>query len=269
MSISIKCAAQKVFKDKSFGVNLLFLVILSFLNGLFTFAILAKNIALYIPTFFAAAFASIVMIGYDITYMRNLFNDKDAELPHWKQISKFFSTGFKYTISIILLIMSIYIPLLFILVGYSFFKFSALSPLIIILGTYIIIAVIEVLIITLSLAVTFAFVESEDNILEVFNFKKVFGYINTNYFSALFAVGIFGVIHNILTKLSIANIKYAIIYIVPLIIFPIFRLIIDNIAAQAYHAQKDNEKASAKTILIYLIILAFLFVLAYMFKIIQ
>ena len=58
----------------------------------------------------------------------------------------------------------------------------------------------------------------------------------------------------ILAVLTVMNIKYILLYIIPLMITPLLRFIASNLMAQAYLADKNLEKGSRGRLFLYLII---------------
>ncbi len=58
-------------------------------------------------------------------------------------------------------------------------------------------------------------------------------------------------INGVLATVTTIKIKYALFYIIPLLLAPFFRLITNNLIAQAYNADKNNETGSVLRLILY------------------
>ncbi len=257
MTVSLRAATKNVIKDKDFLSKYFVLVILSFIVGLTFFASYAKNYALLIPSSALAMIASIIMCGYDFKYMGVLIQDKDANLPEWDNWGTLLTTGLKFFGAIFLLAFAIIAVTLAaaILAGLtSIFSKTVALALLIAIGIINIIICICLLMATPALI--YNFIDTDYNLLSVFNFKKLCGYLSINYFSAYF-IGLFiAVIVSIFASATTIRAEYVLLYIIPLLIAPFVRMINDNLLIQAYTANKNSEKGSIAKLALYFILFA-------------
>lgn len=251
MSINIKEAFINPFRDKNFIQKYSVLLILSFCCGILGFAIIAHNYSYIKPILILAILAAVTNLGYDLEYIKSLIKNENTELPEWKDFFKYMLSGSKFSLAIILLV-SVCVGIvlgLFILFGIFIYK----KTLLLVLAAHIalgILTVIEIIMVFASMSYIYVYIDSNDDIFSVFNVKKVFSNFSANYFTALFASLTFTLINGLLGSIAMINIKYALFYIIPLIITPIIKLVSDNLAAQAYLRNKNFESGSViKTVI--------------------
>ncbi len=252
MTISIRKAFKNIVKDKDFLPKYTVLIILSFGCGLLSFALLAKNQQVMVPSLIIAIIASCFALGYDIEYTKLLIKKDDADLPNWSKWAEYFGIGLKYIWAIILLGITILTAIIMFAAIGTLLTLKVKSHMAIVIHTsYALLIVIEILMAFCSIGFTYLFIESEYNILSLFNIKKLFGYISRNYFTALFGMAMLASINGVFATLTTAKIKYALLYIIPLMIAPFLRMISNNMIAQAYTANQNNEKSPLWKILLF------------------
>ena len=274
MSVSMRAAFSNVLKDKDFLSKYTILVLLSFCNGLAVYASLAKNYALFIPAVAIATLASILAFGYDFAYIKNLISNKDVDMPEWTwgNLGDYSLTGVKYFAAVLLLAMSvgviILIPVLITLILGAINKFM----LVFIIIPFFILMLIELFVCIASQGFVYSFIDTNYDILALFRFKKICSYFSVNYFTALFAFGCLALLNGILATATTSSLRYALFYIIPLLLAPFLRMGINNLMAQAYRAKRDGEPSCVGKMLAYIgcfVLLLIVFGVVYFFTVIK
>lgn len=264
MAVSLRKAFKNVLSDGDFLSKFAILIVLSFCNGLLTFALIARNYGWLIPAAVLSVIATIIGFGYDFKYIKNLIDNENSEMPEWSGIGEFFITGTKYVAAVMLFAMAVGLILFVPIVLFACLSFISKVFFILMMLPFFLCILFEIYICFASLGMVYVFLDSDMDILSLFNFKKIFSYFSVSYFVALFAVGALAFGNGLLGSIATINLKYALLYIIPLIIAPFLRMINNNLIAQAYNANKNNEKGSVGKLFIYLaliIIITILFVL--------
>ena len=254
MAISIRNSIKNIFSDEDFITKYSILVVLSFICGLVVFATLAHNKPLIIPTTILATLAGCVTLGYDITYLKTLIEKEDAKLPEWNRFFEYLNTGLRFVCAILLLVAAIMGGILILTILGKILSYN-IKALMLLFYSILTLAVIgfEIFLLFCGIGFMYMFIESDYNITSVFNIKKLYNYFSTNYFIALFAMVTISGINGILATLTTIKIRYALFYIIPLLLAPFFRLITNNLIAQAYNADKNNETGSVWRLIFYAI----------------
>ncbi len=255
MSVSLRAAIKNIAKDKDFLSKYLILVILSFTVGLTFFASYAKNYALVIPSSALGMLASIILCGYDFRYLKKLINNTDANLPEWNNFGELLITGLKFFGTVFLLAVAIIavVLVLTILSGLTVFISKGLAFSLLI-GVGVLNIIICACLLAYTPAIIYNFIDTDYDLAAIFNFKKLSSYFSRNYFSAFFAGGFVAILVSIFAIITTAKPEYVLLYIIPLMIAPIVRMINDNLLIQAYTANKANEKGSAVKLILYFIL---------------
>lgn len=262
MSVSIKKSFGNIFSDKSFIEKYSNLVILSFACGFLNFVILAKNYSLLIPAIFLAAIAVVFNFGYDLTYVKSMMVNINSELPLWNgNFKKFFILGLKWIAAILLICFIFDIVLVFFMILVSIFAMLLHYKSVVLMMPKILFIVSEIFAIIFMQGLIYLFLDSNEAIASLFNLKKLFSYFSVNYFTSVAGTSIFILFNAILSTLATIKLEYALWYIVPLLIAPLFKLVNDNLMAQAYVANKNNEKTSWTILVLYLIMAILLCIL--------
>lgn len=253
MAISIRNSIKNIFNDKDFTAKYSILVVLSFICGLFVFATLAHNKPLIIPTAILATLAGCTTVGYDITYLKALMEKEDAKLPEWDKFFEYFNAGLKFLFALLLLAASIMGAVL-LLTFLGKILLGNIKIIMIIFFTLLNLLALgfEIYLLFCGIGFLYVFIESDYSIISVFNLKKIYNYFSTNYFIALFAMVTIAGINGVLATLTTIRIKYALFYIIPLLIAPFLRLITNNLIAQAHIADKNNESGSVWKLILYI-----------------
>lgn len=274
MAVSMRAAFSNVLRDKDFLSKYTILVLLSFCNGLAVYASLAKNYTLLIPAIAISTLASILAFGYDFTYIKNLILNKDANMPEWTwgNIGEYSLTGVKYLAAVLLLAMSVgiimLIPILLILILGAISKFM----LVLLIIPFFILMLIELFVCIASQGFVYSFIDTNCDILALFKFKRVCSYFSVNYFTSLFAFGCLAIFNGILATVTTSSIRYALFYIIPLLLAPFLRMGINNLMAQAYRAKRDSEPSCVGKMLVYIgcfVLLLIGFCAAYFFSVVK
>lgn len=268
MSVNIVKAFKNVLSDEDFLSKYTILVVLSFCSGLMAFAVLAKNNDLLLPSLILAVAAAIISFGYDIQYIKDLIKDENAKMPEWSNIGEYILCGTKCFGAILIFALAVIGIIISFTVLVALLA-SLFKPLILLIFIPLLfLFIIEIFTVLASVGFMYAFIESDMNLLSLFDFKKVCSYFSVNYFTVLFITGAFAIFNGILGSLTTINIKYSLLYIIPLMLAAFFRMGINNMIAQAYRANRDNEKGSATNMVIALgvcILLLLLFVVLSIF----
>ena len=253
VAISLIDAFKQVFKDKNFMPTYTVLVILSFCCGLLFFATLAKNTPLIFPSIILAICALCLSEGFHLQYFKSLVTTQDKNMPNFKDVGCYAMTGIKFLAATTILCLTI-LPLtifstIFVLL------FSVISKpamhLALLFSTFIFL-IIEIFILICIPAFIYVFTDTDEDVVSFLFIKKLCGYFSCNYFSALFLIAFISALNGVISVATTVNIKYALLYIIPLMITPIIRLGADNILAQAYCANKNSEKGSVGRMIFYL-----------------
>ncbi|MBR6099376.1 DUF4013 domain-containing protein [bacterium] len=245
MAVSTRSAFKNIFKDKDFLSKYSVLVVLTFAMGLMTFIMVAKNydlLPIAIPLYFLAM---IFDYGYHLKYIQNLMNDENALLPDWSKPGDIFITGIKFITAILMLAMPIIAVFLVLLVSVAMLSTVSKAFLVLLIIPFFLFAIVEIVLILAGPGFLFAYLEQNEDLFALYNLKKVFSYFSINYFTALFAILSLSVILGFMGSCTMVSLKYALFYIIPLLLAPIFRLSFNNLIGQAYCANKRDEKGSA------------------------
>ena len=254
MTLSIKKAFKNIFADKEFWAKYAVLLILSFCLGFLNFTMMAKNYLLFVPAVAVAVMSSCLFNGYEIQYIKSLMNDKNAKMPEWNDnIWNFFLIGLKY-FTAILLVGIVCSAIVIVLMMFAVIAAYILHyPILLKILSRTLFIIIEIVAIILTQGFIYLFIESNYEITSLFNFKKLFSYFGVTYFTSTAMCINLLVIIAIIATITTANIRYALLYLIPLIISPVFNLGMDNIRAQAYRAIKNNKKISFLSFILYTI----------------
>lgn len=254
MAVSIRKAFKNVLSDEDFLSKYAVLVVLSFCNGLLTFALLAKNYMWILPALALSITATVIAFGYDLKYIRSLIDDENAKMPEWSGILEYTLNGIKYLGAVMLFAMAtsmiLIIPMLVVAI------LAVISKVFLILMSIpvLLFILVELYVCIASIGFVYVFLDSDMDICSLFNFKKIFSYFSINYFTALFTVGTLALCNALLGGAATINIKYALLYLIPLMLAPFLRMGINNIIAQAYNSNKNEEKGSLAKMFGYLLL---------------
>ncbi len=249
MAVSIRKSFANVFSDSEILSKYTALVILSFCTGLLTFVLLGKNytwLPIATPLYFLAA---IIAGGYDIKYVKELINNEDARMPDWSKenLLEFFYIGAKYFIAtmIFFLIITpvIFLPIIFISLLYKTYPY-----LILLIIIPILLAIVTALYFFICFpGIIYTFINTDNDLLTFFNVKKICSYFSVNYFTSIFAIVCLNIPVYFMAQCSTIRLKYALFYIIPLMLAPIIRMVFCNLMSQAYISNnKDNDGSIAK-----------------------
>ena len=253
MSVSLRDAFRRVFKEECFLPNYTALVVMSFCSGLLYFAMRAKNIPYILPSVVLAIAALILSEGYHLKYFKAITSEVQPTMPDWKKFGFYGLTGLKFFAASIILGMvftSVIMILITILLVFGLFLKSAMSAMF--LAFAVIVGIGEMLICLCMPAFVYVFTDMDESVTSFLFLNKVFKNFSCSYFVALFLIAVLSSLNAILAVLTTINIKYVLLYIIPLMITPFLRLVSDNIMAQAYIANKNGQKDSAGKMIIYM-----------------
>lgn len=274
MAVSIRKSFANIFGDREILPKYTVLVILSFCVGLLTFVFMAKNymwLPVAVPLYFIA---SILATGYDIKYVKELMNNENSKMPHWtkENFVEFFSIGIKYLIATIILFLIIFsiIVIPIIIIG-SLYKMYNLLISLLIVPLLIATAIFMYLLICFP-GIIYTFINNNYDILTFFNIKKNCSYFSVNYFISLFAIMCLALPISFIAQCTTVRLRYALFYIIPLMIAPIIRMVFCNLMSQAYRANNNNEDGSIAKMFGLLALLLFeiiIFTIAYIIFLIK
>ena len=244
MTVSTRNAIQNVFKDKDFLSKYSILVVLSFAMGLITFISVAKNYDLLPFALPVYLLALIFDYGYHLKYVQSLMKDENAVMPEWSKPGDIFITGIKF-ISAILLFATPILTVFLVLFGLiALLTTVSKAFMVLLIIPFFLFIVIEIFMLVGGPGFIFTYIEQNEDFFAFFNLKKVFSYCSVNYFISIFAILSLSVILGGVSSCTLVRVKYALLYIIPLMLAPIFRLCFNNLIAQAYWGNKRNEKGS-------------------------
>lgn len=252
MAVSITKSFKNVINDKDFLSKYTILVVLSFCNGLLSFALLAKNYVWVFPSLVLSLLATIITIGYDLKYVQNLIENEDSPMPEWSGIGEFIIVGLKYLGALLLFLIAaiviIFIPVCLVAILAMIEK----TLIILMLIPLLLMVIFEIYVCIAAQGFVYSFLDSEQDLLSLFNIKKIASYFSINYFISLFIVFFLSLLLALLGTCTTLNIKYELLYIIPLMLAPVVRMGINNLVAQAYRANKNNEAGSILKMFAYL-----------------
>ena len=246
MAVSIGKSIANVFSDKDFLPKYTVLVVLSFCVGLLTFVSIAENyvwLPVAIPLYLIAV---VISCGYDIKYIKELINNENSKMPSWssKNIKEFLIIGVKYFLAAIIFIFII-TPILSlpIFIFSSYIKIHSYLILLALVFLFFALVTIAYLLIFFP-AIIYTFINTDYDVLAFFNIKKNCSYFSVNYFTALLAIMCLNLPVTYMAHTTTLRLRYALLYIIPLMIVPIFRMFNCNLMAEAYTSKINNEKGS-------------------------
>ena len=244
MAVSVCKGFRNVINDKDFWSKYTILVILSFCNGLLSFALLAKNYIWVLPALILSLLATIIALGYDLKYIQKLIANENSPMPEWSGIGEIFLTGLRYLGAIFLFSMAVGIIILIPVFLVAILAMIEKTLIVLMVIPLVLMCILELYVCLCAQGFIYVFLDSQEDILSLFNIKKIFSYFSINYFTALFIGCFFALLNSILGTCATIQMKYALLYIIPLMIAPVLRMGINNYVAQAYRANRDGEKGS-------------------------